>query len=63
MKFLTQNLEIHTFNSKLHGFNIIYKLQLYKLSPTLTIHQKGAYYDRVKIFNKLPKYTSGSDFR
>jgi len=56
MRFLSQNLEIYTFNSIIHGFNTRNKLQLHKLSTTLRINQKGAYYDSKKIFNKLPKY-------
>jgi len=56
MRFLSQNLEINTFNSIIHGFNTRNKLQLHKLSTTLTIYQKGACYDSTKIFNKLPKY-------
>ena len=55
MWFLSQNLEIYTFNSIIHCFNTQNKLQLHKLSTTLTIYQKGAYYDSKKIFNKLPK--------
>jgi len=56
MRFLSQNLEIYTFNSIIHGFNTRNHLQLHKLSTTLTINQKGAHYDSKKIFNKLPKY-------
>jgi len=39
-KFLSQDLEIYTFNSTIHGFNTRNKLQLHKLSTTLTVHQK-----------------------
>ena len=41
-KFLSQNIEIYTFNSTIHGFNTTNKLQLHKLSTTLTIYQKRA---------------------
>ena len=37
MRFLLQNLEIYTLNSTIHGFNTRNKLQLHKLSTTLTI--------------------------
>jgi hypothetical protein len=54
-EFLSQNLEICTFNSTIHGFNTRNKLQLHKPSSTLTIYQKGAYYDSIKIFDILPR--------
>jgi len=41
-KFLSQNLELYTFNSTIHGFNTRNKLQLHQISTTLTIYQKGA---------------------
>jgi hypothetical protein len=63
MRLLLQNLEIYTFNSTIHGFYTINKLQLHKPSTTLTIYQKGAYYESIKIFNKLPDYISGSVLR
>jgi hypothetical protein len=56
MRFLLQNLEIYTYNSTIHGFSTINKLQLHKLSNTLKIYQKGAFYDGTKIFNKLLQY-------
>ena len=56
MRFLSQNLERYTFNSTIHGFNTRNKLQLHKLSTTLTIYQKGAYHDSIQIFKKLPEY-------
>jgi hypothetical protein len=27
---------------------------------TVTIHQKGAYYDSIKVFNKMPEYIAES---
>ena len=62
-RFLSQNLEIYTFNSTIHDFNTRNKLQLHKLSTTLTLYQKGAYYDSIKIFNKLPIYIAESVLR
>jgi len=62
-KFLSQNLEIYTFNSTIHGFNTTNKLQLHKPSTTLTIYQKGVYYDSINIFNKLPEYIAESVLR
>jgi hypothetical protein len=59
-KFLSQNLKIYTFNSTIHGFNTRNKLQLHKLSTTLTIYQKGVHYDSINIFNKLPEYITES---
>jgi hypothetical protein len=56
-RFLTENLEIHTLMD-----NIINKLQLHKLSTTLTIYHVE-HYDSIKIFNKLNKYTAESVFR
>jgi len=53
MRFLLKNLEIYTYNSTIHGFSTGNKLQLHKLSTTLKIYQKGAFYDSTKIFNKL----------
>jgi hypothetical protein len=57
MGFLSHNSEIYTFNSIVHCFNTRNKLQLHKLSTTISICQKGAYYDSIKIFNKLPSVT------
>ena len=37
MRFFPQNLEIYTLNSTIHDFNTRNKLQLHKLSATLTI--------------------------
>jgi hypothetical protein len=62
-KFLSQNLEIYTFNSTINGFNTRTKLQLKKPSTTLPIYQKGVYYDSINIFNKLPKYIAESFLR
>jgi hypothetical protein len=56
MRFLSQNLEVYTFNAKVRGFNTRNKLLLHKPSTSLTIYQKGAYSDSIKTFNKLPKY-------
>jgi hypothetical protein len=63
MSFLSQNLEIYTFNSIIHGFNARNKLQLHKLSTTLTVCQTAAYYDSIKILNKLPDYIARSFLR
>ena len=60
---LSRNLELYALNSTIHGFNIRNKLQLHKPSTTLTIYQKGAYYDSIKIFNKMPDHIAESDFR
>ena len=54
MRFLSQNLEIYTFNFTIHDFNTGNKLQLHELSTTLKIYQKGAH--SIKIFNKWPEY-------
>ena len=62
-KFLSQNLKIYTFNSTIRGFNTRNKLQLHKLSTTLTTYQKGVYYDSINIFNKLPEYIAESVLR
>ena len=39
---LVTELGIYTFNSTIQGFNTRNKLQLHKLSTTLTMYQKGA---------------------
>jgi hypothetical protein len=54
VRFLSQNLETYSFNYRVHVFNARNKLQLHKLSTTLTICQRAAYYDSTKIFSKLP---------
>jgi hypothetical protein len=51
MRFLSQNLEIYTFNSTICGFNTTKKI----IVTYTRIYQKRAYYDSIKIF-KLPKY-------
>jgi len=56
VRFLSQNLEIYTFNATIHDFNTRNKLLLHKLSTTLTIYQKGTYNESIKTFNKSPKY-------
>jgi hypothetical protein len=56
MGFLSQNLEIYTFNSTIHGFNTRHRLQLHKPSTNVTVYQKEAYCESIKIFYKLPEY-------
>jgi len=63
VRFLSQNLEIYTFNATVYGFNTRNKLLLHKPSTTLTIYQKGAYIDSIKTFNKLPIYIAESILR
>ena len=46
MRFLSQNLEIYTFNSTICGFNTRKKLQLHTPSTTLSVYQKEAYYHK-----------------
>jgi len=60
MRFLSQNLEIYTFNSTIRGFHARKKLQLHEPSTTLTKYMKGAYNGSIKIFNKLPDYIAES---
>jgi len=55
MRFLSQNLELYTFNSTIHGFNTRNKLQLQKLSTTQQ-HTSNEHTMSIKIFNKLPHY-------
>ena len=55
MRFLSKNVELYTINSTIN-FNARNKLQLQNPSTILTIHWKGAYYDSIKIFNKMPDY-------
>jgi len=63
VRFLSQNLETYTFHYTVHVCNARNKLQLHKLSTTLTICQTAAYYDSIKIFNKLPDYIAESFLR
>jgi hypothetical protein len=53
MRIFSQNLEI--IYSTINGFSVRHELQLHKLSTTLKICQK-AYYNIIKIFNKLTEY-------
>jgi len=57
MKFLSHNLGIHTCNFTAHGINTSNKLQLHKLTPNLTLYQKGVHSTSIKIFNGLLEYT------
>jgi hypothetical protein len=63
MRFLSQNLDIYTFNSTIPGFNARNKLQLQKPSTKLPIYQKAIYYKNIKIFDKLPDYSAESVVR
>jgi hypothetical protein len=63
MRFLSQNLELYTFNSTIYGFHAGNKLQFHEPSTTLTIYMKGAYNGSIKIFNKLPDYIAESVLR
>jgi len=63
VRFLSQNLEIYTFNATVLDFNTKNKLLLHKPSTTLTIYQKGAYNDSIKTLNELIKYIAESVLR
>ena len=63
VRFLSQNLELYTFNSTIHAFNTRNKLQLHKLSTAFTIYQEGLYYGNIIMFYKLPDYISESILR
>jgi hypothetical protein len=54
MKFLLQNQEKLTSNTEVHNINTRNKLKLHKPISNLTLYQKGVYYMRIWIFNKLP---------
>jgi hypothetical protein len=63
VRFLSQNLETYTFNYKVQVCNARNKLELHKLSTTLTISQTAAYCDSIKVFNKLTDYIDESFLR
>jgi hypothetical protein len=63
MRFSSQNLELYTFNSTIHGFHARNKLQLHEPSTTLTIYMKGTYNGSIKIFNSFPDYIAESVLR
>jgi hypothetical protein len=52
MRFLSQNLNIYTLHSIIHGFKTRNQLQLHKLSTNLAINQTGANSDRIKVSSK-----------
>ena len=54
MKFLLQNQEKFTSNIEVHNINTKNKLKLHKPRSNLTLYQRGVYYMRIRIFNKLP---------
>jgi len=54
MRFLSQNLQLHTFNLNIHNYSTRCRIQLHKPSTALTLYQKVLYYESVSIYNKLP---------
>ena len=54
MRFLSQKLELYTFNSTIHNYSPRCRIQLHMPSTALTIYQKGPYYENVRVYNKLP---------
>jgi len=53
MRFLSQNLQLYTFNSTIHNYSTRCRVQLHKPSTALTLYQRGLYYESVRIYNKL----------
>jgi len=54
MRFFSSNLEIYTFNTSVHNINTRLKLKLHKPIAKLAMYQRGACYNSINIYNKLP---------
>jgi len=54
LMFVVQNKKPFLTNNENYNLDTRQRNNLYILQANLTIHQRGAYYSGIKIFNKLP---------